>query len=142
MFGRRGVRAAAAIAATLMIPGEEIDDDLARGMDHAEDQAGGADQPSGFAALLQNRHLMLFAGLCATFHLANAAMLPSVGQLLTKISGKDHATSLIAVCIVAAQLVMVPVAVFVGARADAIGRKPIFLAAFGFLAIRCGLYVG
>jgi MFS family permease len=63
-----------------------------------------------------------------------------VGQLLTKLSGKDNATSLIAICIVAAQLVMVPVAVFVGAKADAIGRKPIFLAAFGVLAIRGVLY--
>jgi MFS family permease len=35
---------------------------------------------------------------------------------------------------------MVPVAVFVGAKADAIGRKPIFLAAFGVLAIRGALY--
>ena len=35
---------------------------------------------------------------------------------------------------------MVPVAVFVGAKADAIGRKPIFLAAFGVLAIRGVLY--
>jgi MFS family permease len=67
-------------------------------------------------------------------------MLPSVGQLLTKISGKDHATSLIAVCIVAAQCVMVPVAVFVGAKADTIGRKPIFLVAFGVLAVRGVLY--
>ncbi|GLS43087.1 MFS transporter [Methylobacterium brachythecii] len=141
VFWLMAVLAAASIAATLMIPGEDIDDDLARGMDHTKAEAEGDDQPSGLSALLQNRHLMLFAGLCATFHLANAAMLPSVGQLLTKISGKDHATSLIAICIVVAQLVMVPVAVFVGARADAIGRKPIFLAAFGFLAIRGVLYV-
>ncbi|MCE4225446.1 MFS transporter [Methylobacterium sp. C25] len=140
VFWLMAILAVASIAATLMIPAAEIDDDLARGMDHAEGQEG-ADQPSGLAALLQNRHLMLFAGLCAAFHLANAAMLPSVGQLLTKISGKDHATSLIAICIVAAQLVMVPVAVFVGAKADMIGRKPIFLAAFGFLAIRGVLYV-
>lgn len=140
VFWLMAILAVASIAATLMIPAAEIDDDLARGMDHAEGQEG-ADQPSGLAALLQNRHLMLFAGLCAAFHLANAAMLPSVGQLLTKISGKDHATSLIAICIVAAQLVMVPVAVFVGAKADVIGRKPIFLAAFGFLAIRGVLYV-
>ena len=67
-------------------------------------------------------------------------MLTSVGQLLTHLSGEDHATSLIAICIVAAQCVMVPVAMFVGAKADAIGRKPIFLAAFGVLALRGVLY--
>ena len=35
---------------------------------------------------------------------------------------------------------MVPVALFVGAKADAIGRKPIFLAAFAVLAVRGVLY--
>jgi MFS family permease len=67
-------------------------------------------------------------------------MLPSVGQLLTKVVGKDNATSLIAICIVAAQCVMVPMAVLVGAKADSFGRKPIFLVAFGVLALRGVLY--
>ena len=138
VFWLMGVLAALSIGAMLMVPAEAIDDDLARGMTAAEAAAGGT--PSGLAPLFANRPLLLFALLCAIFHLANAAMLTSVGQLLTRISGKDHATSLVAVCIVAAQGVMVPVAVFVGARADAIGRKPIFLAAFGVLAIRGVLY--
>ena len=140
VFWLMAVLAACSIGAMLMIRADEIDDDLARGMDHAKGEPGIGEQPSGLSALLQNKDLMLFAGLCATFHLANAAMLPSVGQLLTTVSGKENATSLIAICIVAAQCVMVPVALFVGAKADAIGRKPIFLAAFGFLAIRGVLY--
>ena len=138
VFWLMGVLAALSIGAMLMVPAEAIDHDLARGMNAAEAAADGT--PSGLAPLLANRPLLLFAVLCAIFHLANAAMLTSVGQLLTRISGKDHATSLVAVCIVAAQGVMVPVAMFVGARADAIGRKPIFLAAFGVLAIRGMLY--
>ncbi|KQT61644.1 MFS transporter [Methylobacterium sp. Leaf456] len=138
VFWLMGILAAASIGAMLMVPARDIDDDLARGLDHAEDQGG--EQPSGLGLLLRNRHLMLFAGLCAAFHLANAAMLPSVGQLLTKVVGKDYATSLIAICIVAAQLVMVPIAVMVGRKADQFGRKPIFLAAFGFLALRGVLY--
>jgi MFS family permease len=130
--------AVASIGAMLMVPADAIDDDLARGLDGAgKDEA---EQPSVLETLFQNKLLALFALLAAIFHLANAAMLTSVGQLLTKLSGKDHATSLIAVCIVAAQFVMVPVAVFVGAKADAIGRKPIFLAAFGVLAVRGVLY--
>ncbi|WP_457104543.1 MFS transporter [Methylobacterium sp. P5_C11] len=139
VFWLMGVLAALSIGAMLMVPADAIDNDLARGMteDEAKSQAA---QPSGFKTLLGNRALLLFAVLCAIFHLANAAMLTSVGQLLTHISGKDHATSLIAVCIVAAQCVMVPVAIFVGAKADVIGRKPIFLAAFGVLALRGVLY--
>ena len=41
---------------------------------------------------------------------------------------------------IAAQSVMVPVAALVGARADAWGRKPLFLAAFVALALRGTLY--
>lgn len=126
------------IGAMLMVPSEEIDHDLARGMDRtsASDDAA----PSSLAVLLKNRPLLLFAGLAALFHLSNAAMLPTVGQLLTKVVGDAYATSLIAICIVAAQVVMIPVAAIVGAKADRWGRKPIFLAAFGVLALRGALY--
>nr|WP_238192352.1 MFS transporter [Methylobacterium frigidaeris] len=138
VFWLMGILAALSIGAMLMVPSEAIDNDLARGLDCAEDDA--CEQPSGLTVLLQNKYLMLFALLAAIFHLSNAAMLTSVGQLLTHLSGKDNATSLIAICIVAAQCVMVPVAMFVGHKADAIGRKPIFLAAFGVLALRGVLY--
>ena len=137
VFWLMAALAVLSIGAMLLVPADAIDDDLARGL---EAGAGSDTQPSGLAVLLANRHLMLFALLMAIFHLSNAAMLTSVGQLLTKISGKNNATSLISVCIVAAQFVMVPVAVFVGARADTIGRKPLFLAAFGVLALRGVLY--
>lgn len=142
VFWLMAVLAFCSIGAMLMVPADAIDDDLARGLDHgtAETKSDADEEPSGFTALLKNKYLVLFAVLAALFHLSNAAMLTSVGQLLTKLSGKDNATSLIAICIVAAQLVMVPVAVFVGAKADAIGRKPIFLAAFGVLAVRGVLY--
>ncbi|WP_338664118.1 MFS transporter [Pararoseomonas sp. SCSIO 73927] len=132
--------AVASIGAMLLIPARAINDDVARGLD---EEGGGGDrheEPSAWKALLTCRPLLIFAGLMATFHLANAAMLPTVGQKLTLVVGKDYATSLIAACIVAAQCVMVPVAMLVGARADRWGRKPIFLAAFGVLALRGLLY--
>jgi MFS family permease len=44
------------------------------------------------------------------------------------------------VCIVAAQLVMVPVAMLVGRKADVWGRKPIFACALAVLALRGALY--
>jgi MFS family permease len=44
------------------------------------------------------------------------------------------------VCIIAAQIVMVPVAMIVGRKADSWGRKPIFAAALGVLALRGALY--
>ncbi|RVT97600.1 MFS transporter [Rhodovarius crocodyli] len=137
VFWIMGLLAVASIGAVLMIPSDAIDNDLARGLDE-----GGPvhEEPSAWAALLGCRPLLIFAGLMACFHLANAAMLPTVGQKLTLLVGKEHATSLIALCIVAAQCVMVPVALLAGSRAEAWGRKPIFLAAFGVLALRGMLY--
>jgi MFS family permease len=138
VFWLMAVLAAFSIGAMLMVPAGEIDDEMASGLETSRDDHG--DRPSGLSALLQNRYLMLFALLAAIFHLSNAAMLTSVGQLLTKLSGKDNATSLIAICIVAAQCVMVPMAIMVGHKADSWGRKPIFLVAFAILAIRGVLY--
>jgi MFS family permease len=43
-------------------------------------------------------------------------------------------------CIVAAQLVMLPIALLVGRTADKWGRKPLFLAGFAILPIRAVLY--
>lgn len=137
VFWLMAVLAVFSIGAMLMVPEKEIDDDLARGLDDAVED----EKPSGLKTLLQNRYLMLFALLCAIFHLSNAAMLTSVGQLLTRVAGKEQATSLIAICIVAAQCVMVPMAIMVGAKVDGWGRKPIFLVAFGVLALRGALYV-
>ena len=144
VFWLMAALAVLSIGAMLTVPAAEIDDEAARGLDHEagldHDADATGEQPSGLAALFQNRTLLLFAVLACLFHLSNAAMLTSVGQLLTKLSGKENATSLVAVCIVAAQCVMVPVAMAVGAKADVWGRKPIFLAAFGVLALRGVLY--
>ena len=73
------------------------------------------------------------------FHLANAAMLPLVGQKLAQ-QDRNRGTALMSACIVAAQLVMVPMAALAGAQADAWGRKPLFLAGFAVLALRGVLY--
>lgn len=43
-------------------------------------------------------------------------------------------------CIVAAQIVMVPMAMLVGAKADVWGRKPFFVAALSVLVIRGVMY--
>jgi MFS family permease len=66
-------------------------------------------------------------------------MLPLVGQKLA-LQDRNVGTSLMSACIVAAQVVMVPVALLVGAKADAWGRKPLLLAALAILPIRGALY--
>jgi MFS family permease len=128
----------ASVVVSMRLNNDDIDNAVARGLDCEPED--GCDEPSGWKMLLANRPLMIFAAAAFTFHLANAAMLTSVSQLLGRTVGKDKATSLTAACIVAAQLVMVPVAIVVGRNITKWGTKPIFLVAFGFLAARGALY--
>ncbi len=128
----------ASVVVAARLNNDDIDNAVARGLDCEPDE--GCDEPSGWKTLIENRSLMIFALAAFTFHLSNAAMLTSVSQLLGRTVGTDKATSLTAACIVAAQLVMVPVAIVVGRNTERWGTKPMFLIAFGFLAIRGALY--
>jgi len=129
--------AVASVLSTLRIPAEAIDHELARGLH--EGPAGGGDAPSGLKVLLTSRPLLIFAVCVVMFHFANAAMLPLVGQKLA-LTNKHLGATLMSACIVAAQLVMIPIAILVGAKADAWGRKPFFLVGFSILAARGALY--
>jgi predicted MFS family arabinose efflux permease len=130
--------ALASIAAVALVDASAIDHDVARGFNPDHEQSH--EQPSGLALLLSHRPLLTFAICCGLFHLANAAMLPLVSQKLSQID-VHLATPLTSACIVAAQLVMVPVAWLVGAKADDWGRKPLLLAGFIILPLRGVLYV-
>ncbi|WP_407154933.1 MFS transporter [Bradyrhizobium sp. STM 3557] len=129
------------IASVLAIPERTIDHGLARGLhEHGQGQDGkGAEQPSGLGILLTCRPLLIFALCVALFHLANAAMLPLVGQKLA-LQDRNLGTSLMSACIAAAQIVMAPMAMLVGARADRWGHKRFFLAALAILPLRAVLY--
>jgi len=139
VFWLLAAMAAASILATLSIPPDAIDHHMARGLDDTEENTGGHDAPSGFRVLLTCRPLLIFAVATVAFHFSNAAMLPLVGQKLTLVN-RDIATTQMSVCIIAAQLVMVPVAMLVGHKADVWGRKPIFAVALGVLMLRGMLY--
>jgi MFS family permease len=132
----------ASVVSVLAIPARAIDHDLARGLHDAKsgnEQTRSVDAPSGLRVLLTCRPLLIFAACAIMFHFANAAMLPLVGQKLA-LQDKNLGTSLMSACIVAAQIVMVPMAMLVGAKADIWGRKPLFLIALSVLTIRGCLY--
>jgi MFS family permease len=130
------VFAALAALATLSIPAAAIDHERARGADREPQEADGA---SSWTVLLHCRPLVIFAGCVMLFHFANAPLLPLVGQKLA-LAHPRWATAMMSSCIVAAQLVMLPIAVLVGHTADSWGRKPLFLVGFGILPIRAVLY--
>ena len=128
--------AVACIFATYAVNADAIDHDAARGADGGD---LGKSETSGLKVLLENRTLLLFTAAITLFHFANAAMLPLVGE---KLSENHHQASTVfmASCIIAAQIVMVPMAMLVGRKADDWGRKPIFLVGFAVLPIRGVLY--
>ncbi len=129
------------IVATLAIPAESIDNRVARGLENVADESEHErqDTASGFDVLLTCQPLLIFAAATVLFHFSNAAMLPLVGQKLA-LANPALATTLMSACIVAAQLVMVPVAIVVGKKADVWGRKPIFAVALAVLAFRGAMY--
>ncbi|MGF6429823.1 MFS family permease [Bradyrhizobium elkanii] len=115
VFWLLAAMALASIAATLSIPPTAIDHEVARGLDDMEEHGASQDRPSGFRVLLTYRPLLIFAVSTVIFHFANAAMLPLVGQKLALVN-RNLGTSLMSVCIIAAQIVMVPVAMRSDAR--------------------------
>lgn len=129
--------AGASMVSVFFLDEKDIDHDVARAAMPNDTGTGSA--ASGIQALLAHREILIFAMCVTLFHFANAAMLPLAGQLLSH----DKATGAslyMSACIIAAQLVMIPVAALAGTQADRWGRKPIFLLAFGILPIRGCLY--
>jgi MFS family permease len=140
VFWLLAAMAIASVFATLSIPAGAIDHQVARGLDDsAEPGSEPHDMPSGFQVLLTCRPLLIFAVTTVAFHFSNAAMLPLVGQKLALVN-RELGTTLMSVCIIAAQMVMVPVAMLVGRNADRWGRKPIFAVALAVLTVRGALY--
>jgi MFS family permease len=121
-----------ALLALRTISENEIDPERAHG---ASPRRPAAKPPIGLGALMRNRPLLIFAGCLLLFHLANSAMLPLVGSVVTMRSA-NWATLIIAACIVVPQFVVAVISPRVGARARIWGRRPLLIIGFGALPIR------
>jgi len=139
-----GYRAIFAVAALLAIPTavtlfaidpKQIDYARARGSAARENDS----KAEGLFSLLKDHVLTYFLAAVFLFHLANAAMLPQLGEMLSKDSLKKAAPFMSA-CIIVTQLVISISAAWVGKSAAARGRKPLLLVGFGVLPIRGVLY--
>jgi len=125
--------------AVLSIPAKAIDYNRARDLETEPGAAASPTAVAGYNILFKSRPLVIF-GLCVMlFHFANAPLLPLVGQKLAAAYPKE-ATAMMSTCIIAAQGVMLPIALLVGYKADTWGRKPLFLVGFAILPIRAVLY--
>jgi MFS family permease len=126
--------------AVLSIPAWAIDHERARGgLPRNDPDSSSAQQAASFRVLYQCRPLLIFAACAALFHFANAPMLHLVGQKLA-LAHPGSETAVMSAGVIAAQIVMIPMALLVGSRSDAWGRKPLFLAGFLVLPIRGALY--
>ena len=98
------------------------------------------DRPSaGLRNLIGQPGLVVFGVSILLFHLANAAMLPLMGSVLTARSSQ-WATVLIAACMVGPQLVVAAFSPWAGRQAERWGRRPILLVGLAALPIRGFLF--
>jgi len=89
--------------------------------------------------LFKDRPLVIFLICAVLFHFANAAMLPLLGEMLSKGHGRSSMMFMSA-CVVTTQIVVTFLASWSGIKAQQWGRKPLLLIAFGVLPIRGILY--
>jgi MFS family permease len=142
-FGNRAIFITAAlltiptVISVLWIRGDDIDYELARGGEKVvEDKPQAA---SILRTILGDRVLLIFLICAFFFHFANAAMLPQLGEMLSK--GKNgSAAPFMAACVIVTQVVIMCSAAFLGRWANQHGRKPLLLLGFGVLPIRALLY--
>jgi len=123
---------AATAVSAMMIQDRDIDPVLAR--------EGASDDAGNFAAaamrdLMRDRRIGIFLASVVLFHLANGAMLPLVGEMLSR-GDTRAAQPYMSACILVSQLVMAPIAVVAGRLADRWGRKRSFLIGFAVLPLR------
>ncbi len=122
-----------ALVALSYIRPEEID--YARARNAATgDKAGKVEK---ILDLSKNRGLLLFTGCVVLFQLADASMLPLIGEGLAKQAGVP--TLLMSGLIIAPQIIVAILAPWVGYHSETRGRRPLLLVGFGLEPIRAVL---
>jgi hypothetical protein len=120
------------VAVILSIPSSAIDHQRARGFVNGQSE----EEEQGFWALLiGNRPLLLLSLIAALFHFAHASMLPLAGQKLG-LANPGLESTLVSACIIAGQIVTIPVAIVAGRKAETWGLKPLLAMSCFALAVR------
>ncbi len=110
----------------LFIYPDEIDYARARGQKDND-----ASKPARLREMLGDHPLILFLICAVLFHFANAAMLPLLGEMLSKGHGRSSMMFMSA-CVVTTQLVITIIASWSRQKASLWGRKPLLLIASEF----------
>jgi MFS family permease len=110
---------------------------LIRPADLKEEPGAKAEAGPGLRILFRDRRVVVLFASVALFHLANAPVMPLVGQYIARLGGTD---TQVAAVVLVAQAVMVPVAVLAGRMCHRWGRKSVFAIGFVALPVRILLY--
>jgi MFS family permease len=145
LFGNRAIFITAGlltiptVLSILCVRGQDIDYELARGGVCTRVEQGTAKAASIVEVLFGDRVLLIFLVCAFFFHFSNAAMLPELGEMLSK-GSKASAAPFMSACIVVTQFVIMCSAASIGRWANVHGRKPLLLLGFGALPLRAFLY--
>lgn len=120
------------IASVLMIQGDAIDDDEARGLDKTADANA---KVGGITVLLECKPLLILAAALACFHLGNGAMLPLYGLAVVANKQGDPA-GFVAITIVVAQATMILASLIAMRFAEKQGYWLVLLVSFIALPFR------
>ena len=114
----------------------------AKGRKAADDKAtrsqardGSAVSTTSILALAKNRELVLFTAAIVLFQLADASMLPIIGENLATTHG-NHAAVWMSGLIVAPQVAVAILAPWVGFHSEKKGRRPLLLLGFALEPVR------
>jgi MFS family permease len=91
------------------------------------------------AALFKDHRLLTFAICLFLFQVANASMLPLIGQTLVHAEGR-WSSLVISGLIVVPQIIVALLAPWAGRTADSWGRRPLLLIGLGAVPIRSGFF--
>ena len=131
IFVAAGALCVPALIALATIRGEEIDYARARNAATGE-HAGKVDRVFD---LVRNRRLLLFAAAIMLFQLADASLLPLVGENLAATT-HDHAALWMSGLIITPELIVAVLAPWVGFHSERRGRRPLLLIGFAVEPIR------
>lgn len=127
--------AVCAATAALAIRSEDIDDDVARGLEERHQN------PESMSLWqLARQPALFFTGLTLLlFHLANAALLPMLSMRAASMAGTVNPGLYAAATVVISQLVMVPVAIYVSGCVEKYGYPRLIMAALLILPLRAAI---
>lgn len=128
--------AIAAIGCTLLIPFRKINYAQSRGASTDTDI-----KTASFWDIIQNQNMLVFCITVTLFHLANAAMLPLLGQSMMAKHLITNPGLYTAITIIVAQVTMIPAALLASSYAKIHGYYLVFILAIIVLPVR-GLLAG